>query len=99
MQKQKSTNEAQFNNRSTGILSIDRVEKSGIKLEERLAVNDGEVKLSNENIIVIGTNTPANDAFPEHGIDAKKGIIETNSLAKGVYFLKIQDVFSRFVVE
>lgn len=75
VQKQKSTNEAQFNNRSTGILSIDRVEKSGIKLEERLAVNDGEVKLSNENIIVIGTNTPANDAFPEHGIDAKKGII------------------------
>lgn len=73
--KQNRNAEAEFNNRETGILRIDRVGKSGIKMEERLNFNDGEVKLSNENIIHIGINTPANDAIPAHGFDVIQGIV------------------------
>ena len=71
--------EAQFNNRSTGMVNIDRVEKSGIKMQGRTNVDDGDARFRNENILTIGTNTPANDAFPEHGIDAIGGSVSLSA--------------------
>lgn len=75
--EQRATTEAIFNNKETGVVAINNVGKSGIKMEERLDFNDGTIRFSNENIIDLGAEDF--DPIPEHGIDATKSRINLTS--------------------